>query len=652
MNPNDTMARVGRSLNFPCSKMRGHSEGGDDLPGVTEGEDGNGADGESAFAGGALGLPVKAVLLCLLFLWPALPARAVLVASRNLRVGSLTFEGNEAFSDGTLRKVCLTQPSGLFHKTEYLPDVLEKDLVRLADFYHRRGFLQAGVEDKEVTVSKDGRKADLTVWVYEGPESRIGAIRFEGIHAFTAKKILGLSGLKTGEPLDRDQVESAIRNLSQAYLNEGYLEAVILPENRWEPPKTDPVLVFKISEGPLCRLWGITLSGLTRSRDWVVRREFRIRPGEALKWNQVEKAQQRLYLTGIFQTVYARPVTAPSPAPEGSRVLALEVRENKPKELDLSTGWSTEEHLRGKATFSNINLFGRARQFTVTATASRLLQRLDGTYTVPWTLGVPWFTSLNLFGEIQNQPGYSLRTGGGLFSFGRHLSSISQVQLTYRHENAFLSSVVVVPAPDISLNFIRSFGLSLLLDERDNFVSTQRGLYLNASAEMSGSFLHGSDTFFKATGAFKWFHPVTSSTVIGTAAQVGWVGNYRSLNPIPLSELFYAGGSNALRGFPYQGAGPLDPQRVPLGGQFELVLNAAELRQRVWKWLGVVGFFDAGNIFPNLDKIRWGDIRTTGGWGLRLTTKLGVLRADQGFIVNPRPGEKRQVIYLNVGQAF
>ena len=65
------------------------------MPGVTEGEDGNGADGESAFAGGALGLPVKAVLLCLLFLWPALPARAVLVASRNLRVGSLTFEGNE-----------------------------------------------------------------------------------------------------------------------------------------------------------------------------------------------------------------------------------------------------------------------------------------------------------------------------------------------------------------------------------------------------------------------------------------------------------------------------------------------------------------------------------------------------------------------------
>jgi outer membrane protein insertion porin family len=286
------------------------------------------------------------------------------------------------------------------------------------------------------------------------------------------------------------------------------------------------------------------------------------------------------------------------------------------------------------------------------ATASNILQHIEGNYGTPWTAGFPWFNNINVFGERASQPGFDLQRVGGILTVGKNFSSISKFQVSYQHTNAYLAHVNIVPKPDTTEDFIRSVKLTLILDHRDSFVDTKEGYYLSWSAEMSGAFFHGTNTFLRTIHQVKVFHKITSSTVFASAAQIGWVGNYRSADPLALSELFYAGGPEALRGFAYQCAGPLDALGTPLGGQFELVLNAVEIRQHLWKFLGVVGFWDVGNVFTNIDRFSFHGLRTTGGWGLRLSTPLGILRADQGFIVNPRPGERRERISISVGQAF
>ncbi len=570
----------------------------------------------------------------------------------SLRVSELTLEGCEAFGRGRLLKLMETRPPKLrFWKGPYHADVFEKDLARLVDFYHRRGYLQAEVEDKETRMDKDGRSIRLKAWIYEGPLSRVGRLRWEGVTALDAGDLRRCLRLKTGGPLDDDLLKATLREVVKRYADEGYLEAQVRPILTWDKDHLSADVLLNVKEGALSRLGGFDIRGLGRSRDWVVWREFRTRRGEPLRRDRITVAQQRLYLTGIFQTLYVRPLPG-SPENPDLRTLLVEVQENKTKEFNLTGGWGSIDHFRGQAEISDIDLLGRARHGSVIASASRLAQRLEGNYGSPWTAGFPWFNNVNLFVERQDQPGYDLNRVGGILTVGKNFTAVSKFQVSYRHENAYLAHVEVDPAPDTNKDFVRSFTLSLVLDRRDSFTDPKEGYYLASSAEMSGAFLHGTNTFLRTIHQFKLFHPLTPTTVFGTALEAGWVGNYKSSQALALSELFYAGGGSSLRGFGYRLAGPLDSQGLPLGGQFKLVLNAVELRQKVWKSIHVSGFWDCGNVFKNIDLFDLENLRHTLGWGIRLTTPMGVLRVDQGFILKRHPGERPQRLYVNIGHAF
>lgn len=588
----------------------------------------------------------------LLVLLAAGPARAWSPTDGVLSVSSVRLEGCQAVSAARLKKMMATRgPKWFFWKTPYQPDVFEKDLQTLTRYYHRRGFLQAEVEDKETDLDKGGRSVRLKAWIYEGPLARVHSVHFEGARALGEKHLLSVLTLRAGSPYDRDLLESSTRALIKAYADEGYLDAQVKAVSAWDKGQTQCDLTWKIQEGPQALLAGFDIQGLGRTRDWVVWREFRTKVGEPLRWDRMEKAQQRLYLTGIFQSLYVKAVPSDPARPE-QRVLRADVIENKTREINLSGGWGSVDRFHGQVELDDLDMYGRGRKVSVLASASRILQHLEGNYGTPWTAGVPWFNNINVFGELQEQPGYDLRRVGGVLTVGKNFTPVSKVQFSYHHVNAYLGRVYVTPAPDTDKDFVRSFDVAFILDHRDSFTDPQEGTFFSSSAEMSGSFLHGTDTFIKTVHQARVYHHLTPSTVVGSALEAGWVGNYKSSAPIALTELFYAGGPNALRGFAYQCAGPLDSQGTPIGGQFELILNALEVRQKVWKFIGLAGFWDVGNVFSNIDDFRFGQLRTSGGWGLRLTTRMGVLRADQGFIVSPRPGEKRQRVYISIGQAF
>jgi translocation and assembly module TamA len=121
---------------------------------------------------------------------------------------------------------------------------------------------------------------------------------------------------------------------------------------------------------------------------------------------------------------------------------------------------------------------------------------------------------------------------------------------------------------------------------------------------------------------------------------------------IPLNERFYAGGPNSVRGFEYQTVGPLDSDGDPLGGRFKLVWNVVELRRAVYRMIGVVGFFDLGNVWPDVAAVRLADIRSAAGVGLRANTPIGIVRLDYGVNLDPEAGEAARLVSFGMGQAF
>ncbi|MBN2287830.1 MAG: BamA/TamA family outer membrane protein [Candidatus Glassbacteria bacterium] len=124
------------------------------------------------------------------------------------------------------------------------------------------------------------------------------------------------------------------------------------------------------------------------------------------------------------------------------------------------------------------------------------------------------------------------------------------------------------------------------------------------------------------------------------------------LTGIPLHERFYAGGPHSLRAFSYQKAGPLDRDRMPIGGRLKLVWNVVELRRTLYKLVGGVLFVDVGNVWLDPGSFALDEIRTSIGCGLRLNTPIGMGRLDYGYNPERRPGEPRGKLYFSMGQAF
>jgi outer membrane protein assembly factor BamA len=212
--------------------------------------------------------------------------------------------------------------------------------------------------------------------------------------------------------------------------------------------------------------------------------------------------------------------------------------------------------------------------------------------------------------------------------------------------------VEVAEVPEDLKANLRSLGLSLVHDTRNVLSNTTSGIYLELNGELTGAILGGTDSFARSSLQMRYFRPLTSTTTLASAFDVGWMDLLSGTKEIPLGERFYTGGPNSLRGFRYQHVGPLDQRGKPVGGLFKSVLNVVEIRQDIYKMIGLVLFADVGNVWSHIRTFHPRDYRSSAGTGLRINTPIGILRGDLGINLDPRDGEPRTRFHFSVGQAF
>lgn len=568
-----------------------------------------------------------------------------------LSVRSVRFEGNSAFTEGRLKGLMLTRPAAFLSPSKFHPEVFADDLNNILIFYRQNGYLEAALMDTSVSVDSVEGKVDIMIGIKEGDLTRVEGITIFGNEFFSDSIVLSFIKFRRGDPLKRPLIENAVTSILSTYAENGFIDASVTPEVKISSESHLAMVDFLIKEKYRSAVDSVVVTGLEKTRPHVVKRELQFRREEYIKYSRLLDSQRKLYLTGLFESVFIRAIGG-AESDSTKKDILVEIREKKSSEFAFSLGYGSIEKIRGRIELSTDNLKGTARKTGIAVEANFIKQGVTGSFSDPWTLRTRWQTDLNLFFQLRQEPGYDARTYGGKITVGRKLSPFTKVSQSYRFENTRLSDIKIGEQElDIDPK-IRSLTLTLSHDTRDNLFNSQKGIYVSWSNELAGSFLKGSNTFVRSVLIGKHFRPLGRESVLGSAFEIGWMDSFGSDEEIPLNERFYSGGPTSLRGFGYQLVGPLDAEGEPIGGKFKVVWNVLELRRSIYKIFGGAIFVDAGNVWPDIKSAHFEDIRVDTGLGLRLNSPIGIARLDYGFNIDPKGDEPTGKLFLGMGQAF
>ena len=565
------------------------------------------------------------------------------------KITSITFEGNNVYRSRTLQEVMVTRASKFLSSAYYYPEIFSEDLKNLVLFYNQNGYLQAKISDYSLDRNDEKKQISIVIKIFEGEPTYIEGIAIFGNTVFSNSTLQKAIGMQKGHLLQQKKVQDATYKLLTMYADEGYLDAEVVPDIRVNDEHHRALIDFQITEHDQYSIRDIIIQGLEITKKKIILRELTFKSGEIVNYSKLLASQRALYLTGLFESVFIRPITIDSLLSQ--KDILIEIKEKIPGEFNLGAGYGSLDKARVFTELLHSNLWGTAQKISLNGKLSYITRKIEASYTEPWTFGIKLKTDVNIFDEYNEEPGYDILQYGAKMIVGKSFTAHSSASIAYRYEKVHFSNVKVQELPDKYNSNLNSLTLSAIHDERDNMFNTTHGYVFSMNSEIAASYEKNTDVFGHLVVIGRYFIPVTSSTVIALSLEAGGLALLGNSTSIPLNGRFYTGGPHSLRGFSYRKVGPLDAKGLPLGGRFKIVTNL-EVRQNFYKFIGGVIFFDFGNVWSNLKDVKKQPMRSCPGIGLRVATPLGVVRCDYGFNWFPKSGEPSGKLYFSFGQAF
>jgi outer membrane protein insertion porin family len=448
------------------------------------------------------------------------------------------------------------------------------------------------------------------------------------------------------------QVEDARERLEDLLDANGYSAARV--RTRLVGPPGEARAVFIIEEGPRQTVDKVVVHGREFTAGRVIRREIPIAPGDPISRTGLLKIQRELYALGVFRAVDVR--TVPRPDDPSRADVIVEVVEGDPLLTAVGLGWDTTERLQAFAQIGHNNVFGTGRSVSLLHRRSSINKRAQVSLSDRRLFGIPFEGIASAsYDKFQRESFQERRRGVGV-QFMHKLKPEITVLGRYSLEDVRLSDVELQEDTDLTVEEIRlgSIGGSIARDTRDDILSPTRGRFASIDYRLYAKTLGSGPQFNRLFLSTATFHTLKRNLVVGASARIGFAPPFGSTGVVPLSQRFFAGGDTTLRGFLADEAGPVqfpanpnddDPSYDPVGGQLSVILNA-ELRFPVWRSLGGVLFYDAGNVFVSASEFRFSGSETIVdddlgcviqdgfrhvlGAGLRIDTPLGPIRLEYG----------------------
>ena len=583
------------------------------------------------------------------------------------KIRQINIIGNKAFKEKDLLALFVLQTPGWMtwytKNDQYSKQKLSGDLESLRSHYLNNGYLEFNIDSTQVSITPDKKDIYITINLTEGEKYTVSEVKLGGEMLLPEAELRSLIQLKPGETFSREKLSGSTKKITDRLGNEGYAFANANAVPELDKAAKRVALTIMIDPGRRVYVRRINISGNTRSRDEVIRREMRQFEGAYYDGDKIQKSKQRLERTAYFSEVDVDTPAVPGTSDQVD--VNFKVKEKSTGSIMIGAGFSSTEKVVLSGSVTQQNIFGSGKHVALMLNTSKVTRNIGLSYTDPYYTVDGVSRGFDLYdrrtdASLLGLGYYTTATIGGGVRFGVPLTDVDNLGLGIGAENTKLG--VNETSPQRYQDFVAIFGTSntsvpgtigWARDQRDSAVLPTKGALMRASAE--AGLPGGTLKYYKLTGQAQWYYPISRTYTLMLNGEIG-AANGMGGKPLPFYKNFYAGGVTSVRGYDSYSLGPRDSLGAILGGTKRMVGNAEVLfpvpGMGVDRSMRLAAFVDAGQVFGSDEQVRVSDLRYSTGLAFSWNSPMGPLRLSYGHPLNAKADDKVQHLQFQFGQVF
>ena len=575
-------------------------------------------------------------------------------------VGAKAFDESkllDQFDQGTGNWLSWYTKSDRYSRTK-----LNADLETLRAWYLARGYLEFRIDSTQVAISPNKQDISITINVTEGDRFVVSEVAMEGYYLGKDDEFKSLIEIQAGKAYNADEVARTTKAFNEYFGNFGF--AFARTDVRPEIDRTTNRVKLVLVADPARRAYvrRINIVGNNRTRDQIVRREFRQTESSWYDGEKIRLSRDRVNRLGYFKDVDID--TQEVPGTQDQVDLNVNVAEKPTGMLTLGAGFSSAEKVTLSFGIQQDNVFGSGHNLGVQVSTSKFNQYYVLNTTDPYFTEDGVSRTFELYHRaskpyVEQGGNYRLITSGLGLRFGLPFSEFDRIFVGSAAERTEL-----VPGTNmlgVHADLCQQFGCvaqnvpitaGWARDSRDSYLNPNSGKFIRINSEL-GAF--GDARYTKLGGQYQQYFPITKKYTFAFNADLG-IGQGLNGQKLPFYKNYYSGGLGSVRGFEQGTLGPRDITGPVIGGAKKLTLNTEFLMPFPGagndRTLRLYGFFDMGNVYGELEKVDLGQLRSAYGMGLSWVSPMGPLRFAWARPVRSFPGDRIQQLQFQIGTSF
>ncbi|MGM0547385.1 MAG: BamA/OMP85 family outer membrane protein [Bacteroidota bacterium] len=604
------------------------------------------------------------------------------------QVWKVSFEGDTTYSPMVLKNQIATEAPGFgeklkfWNKTgfEFNEQEVKRDVVRIRNYYQRRGFINVEVGYQVNATNKEWKK-EVVFTIKENQPIRITDLHYEidgksdDVESVRESAAFNRAQDKHSyQPKTRYEMvqePQVVGQFADIFKNMGYAYAEVDIQADIDSTALTADVTIAADLGPRTYIDSVEVEGLESIDREYVLREAAIDKGDLYSMEKLQDAQHQIFDHHLFRFTT---ISIPDQPKDSTLNLVMRVRENEKRSVELLAGFGTEDKLRGQVSWTHRNVNHRGHRFNATGRASFIEQYLNLGYLFPYVYNTKSSVIISPFGQHLLESNYELFRAGVtnsfIYRYSQNLTASASYEFTKNQE---LSRQSDTSLPDSTLSYDLS-SLQLSGYYSQGYGRQQEGWVIQPYFESSGFFGFATYTFQKLSADIRRFTKLGNSTMLATRVKGGGISHTVS-DSLPNNIRYYLGGTNSVRGWYRNQLGPKYAQTensefdgyVPRGGSAMFGFNI-EIRQELnflINGLGMATFFDGGQVWETFARIQRRPLQFGAGGGLRYQSPIGPVRIDVGYKLNPTDQDLNRYqgtdygsawdrigIHFSIGQAF